>query len=151
MASNNNDISVLNSLIASTLDSVEGYRESAKDAEDPQLKSHFGERANERTQVVSMLRDQVRTLGGTPEDDGTILGGAHRMFVNLKSKIASRDDQAVLEEVRRGETHLMEKFEEASGDNDMSSETLQVIKQAHSQIASGHAQMQGLGSTATGY
>jgi uncharacterized protein (TIGR02284 family) len=151
MASYDNDISLLNSLIATTLDSVEGYRESAKDAEDPQLKSQFGERATERTQVVAMLRDQVRSLGGTPEDDGTVLGGAHRMFVNLKSMIASRDDKAVLEEVQRGETHLMNKFEEARTDSSVSPDTLRVIEQAHGQIASGRGQMQNLGSTAGSY
>jgi uncharacterized protein (TIGR02284 family) len=151
MASYDNDISLLNSLIATTLDSVEGYRESAKDAEDPQLKSNFGERATERTQVVAMLRDQVRTLGGTPEDDGTVLGGAHRMFVNLKSMIVARDDKAVLEEVQRGETYLLEKFETALNDRNASPETLRVIEQAHSQIASGSSAMQGLGSTTGSY
>jgi uncharacterized protein (TIGR02284 family) len=80
-----------------------------------------------------------------------VLGGAHRMFVNLKSMIVARDDKAVLEEVQRGETYLMEKFETALNDRNASPETLRVIEQAHSQIASGSSAMQGLGSTTGSY
>ena len=137
--------------LATALERVEGTSEAATGAEGPQVKWSVGGGATERTQVVGMLRDQVRTLDGTPEDDGTVLGGAHRMFVNLKSMIVSRDDKAVLEEVKRGETYLMEKFETALNDRNASPETLRVIEQAHSQIASGSSAMQGLGSTTGSY
>ncbi|MFX8055657.1 PA2169 family four-helix-bundle protein, partial [Acinetobacter baumannii] len=73
MADRDNDISVLNSLIATTLDSVDCYTEAAGDIENPRYGSVFSDRARERREVVSDLQAEVRRLGGDPEDDGTVL------------------------------------------------------------------------------
>jgi hypothetical protein len=54
------DISVLNGLIETTIDSVDGYRRSAQEATNSRFSSEFLNRANEREQVVSQLRDEVR-------------------------------------------------------------------------------------------
>ncbi len=64
MADRDNDISVLNSLIATTLDSVDGYTEAAGDIENPRYGSVFSDRARERREVVSDLQAEVRRLGG---------------------------------------------------------------------------------------
>lgn len=45
-------------------------------------------------------------LGGTPEDNGTVLGSAHRMFLNLKSVVTGQDDKAIIAEVEQGEDHI---------------------------------------------
>src|SRR3712207_6172466 len=74
------DISVLNSLIETTIDSIDGYRRSAQEATNSRFSSAFLERASEREQVVSRLRERVRQLGGNPEDDGSVLAAAHRAF-----------------------------------------------------------------------
>jgi uncharacterized protein (TIGR02284 family) len=103
MTRDDHEISLLNSLIQITMDSVEGYREAAEETRNPVLKSQFTDRSTERMEVVSLLREQVQFLGGKPEDSGTMLGGAHRTFINLKSMVTGQDDAGVLEEVRRGE------------------------------------------------
>ena len=73
-SSSNHDITVLNGLIETTLDSAHGYDEAAKDARTPGFKTLFGRRAIERKQVTLELQNEVRRLGVTPEQDGTILG-----------------------------------------------------------------------------
>jgi len=60
MSDRDHDISTLNSLIATTLDSVQGYEEAAKDAEGGRFGSLFLARANERRQVASNLQSEVR-------------------------------------------------------------------------------------------
>ena len=45
-----------------------------------------------------------------PEDDGTILAAAHRMFLSLKSSLGG-SDQGVVNEVERGEDRIKAKFE----------------------------------------
>jgi len=67
------DIKVLNTLIETTLDSVDGYTEAAKDAGNPGYKMLFERRAAERRRVVNNLQGTVRSLGGEPEDDGSVL------------------------------------------------------------------------------
>jgi uncharacterized protein (TIGR02284 family) len=141
---NDHDIKVLNSLVETTLDSAEGYAEAAKDAKSAQLVSLFQGRAGERRHAASTLQQCVRSLGGTPEDDGTVLASAHRMFVNLRSSITSADNTAVVDEVERGEDHIKHKFEEAMNDNELSPPAMSAIADVYTSVRSGHDQMRDL-------
>jgi uncharacterized protein (TIGR02284 family) len=138
---NKHDIKTLNSLIETTLDSADGYAEAAKDAKSPTLASLFRDRSLERRQVVSTLQEHVRRLGGKPEDDGTVLASAHRMFVNLRSSLTSDDNKAVVDEVERGEDHIKSKFEAAMRDDDVSTDSKAVITDVYTSVRNGHDQM----------
>jgi uncharacterized protein (TIGR02284 family) len=119
MIGTGNDVSTLNSLIETTIDSIDGYRESAQATSNGQLKAMFENLSNDRTQAVETLRARVRDLGGTPEDDGTVLAAAHRKFVDLKAMVTGRDDKAIINEVERGEDHIKAKFEGAMKDDEI--------------------------------
>ncbi|KAA0070278.1 PA2169 family four-helix-bundle protein [Rhodanobacter sp. T12-5] len=138
---NKHDISTLNSLIETTLDSADGYAEAAKDAKSEQLISLFRARSGERRTVASTLQQCVRSLGGKPEDDGTVLASAHRMFVNLRTSLTSADNKAVVDEVERGEDHIKAKFEDAMKDKDVSPSTASVIADVYTSVRNGHDQM----------
>ena len=73
----------------------------------------FRQRADERQQVVQKLREEVRRLGGEPEDSGSFLGKTHQRFEDLKAAITGRDEKSIINEVERGEDYLKEKFEAA--------------------------------------
>ena len=141
MADHDHDISTLNGLIETTLDSVDGYSEAAKDADNARFVGLFNDRAGERRHVATALQQQVRALGGTPEDDGTVLAGAHRVFLDLKAKVTGRDDKAIVNEVERGEDHIKAKFEKALADGDLSLATKQAIETAYTSVKQGHDQM----------
>jgi uncharacterized protein (TIGR02284 family) len=141
---NDHDIKVLNSLVETTLDSAEGYAEAAKDAKSAQLVSLFEGRAGERRRAASTLQQCVRSLGGEPEDDGTVLASAHRMFVNLRTSITSADNTAVVDEVERGEDHIKHKFEDAMNDNELSPPAMSAITDVYTSVRSGHDQMRDL-------
>jgi uncharacterized protein (TIGR02284 family) len=132
------DTTVLNTLIATTLDSMKGYRESASESENPQHRQFFNQMAEERSQVASDLQAQVRSLGGDPEMDSSTAGAAHRGWVNLKSAITGRDEQAIVDEVERGEDYIKEKFETAMMDDDLSPETRGKLEQCFASIRKGH-------------
>ena len=144
MTDTSHDVRTLNGLIATTIDSVDGYRESAKDATSPQLKETFLARADERQQVADNLRQKVSALGGNPEDDGTLLAGAHRAFVDLKAAVAGNDDKAVVAEVERGEDHIKAKFEDALKDDELSPDARSAIESAFSSVKAGHDEMSAL-------
>src|SRR3954464_3393591 len=114
------EISTLNTLIATTIDSITGYEDAASNSEGGRFQQLFRERANERQQVVEDLRAEVRRLGGNPEDDGSFMGKTHQRFLDLKSAITGRDDQAIINEVERGEDYLKDKFETALSSGDLS-------------------------------
>lgn len=138
---NKHDIATLNSLIATTLDSADGYAEAATEAKSQALTALFRDRADERRQVASILQQRVRLLGGDAEHDGTVLAAAHRMFVNLRTSLTSNDNKAVVEEVERGEDHIKEKYEDAMKDDDISPDTLSVLADAYTSVRNGHDQM----------
>jgi uncharacterized protein (TIGR02284 family) len=144
MSESSHDISTLNSLIATTLDSVDGYSEAAKDSENSRFTSLFTTRAGERRQVANRLQQQVRSLGGKPEDDGTALAGAHRVFLNLKSVLTGKDDKAIINEVEAGEDHIKAKFEDAIADRELSASARAAIEEAYVSVREGHDEMRDL-------
>jgi len=141
MSNTSHDISTLNSLIATTIDSVDGYTEAAKDSESGRFGALFTSRAGERRQVASRLQQQVTSLGGTAEDDGTALAGAHRVFLNLKSVITGKDDKAIINEVEAGEDHIKAKFEDAIRDTELSPAVRALIEEAYVSVKQGHDEM----------
>jgi uncharacterized protein (TIGR02284 family) len=131
------DISVLNTLIETTIDSVDGYRRSAQEATNSRFSSEFLERANEREQVVSQLRDRVRQLGGNPEDDGSVLAAAHRAFLSLRDRVTGSDDKSVIAEVDHGESYLNGKWETALKDGGLSAQTRTIVQTCYDSVREG--------------
>ena len=144
MTETSHDIRTLNGLIATTIDSVDGYRTSAADVDSPRLAELFTARASERSSVAEQLRAEVTKLGGNPEDDGTLLAAGHRAFVNLKAAVSKRDDDAVIAEVERGEDHIKAKYEDALKDTDLAPATRSLVETAYGSVKSGHDQMRDL-------
>jgi len=141
MIDTSHDIRTLNSLIATTIDSIDGYEESIKEVETGRFVELFRARADERRQIVGQLRREVARLGGNPEDDGTFLAGAHRAFLNLKATVATLDDKANIGEVERGEDHIKAKFQDALKDDKLSPETRSTIESAFQSVKAGHDQI----------
>ncbi len=135
------EITTLNTLTATLIDSVTGYENSAELIDGKQFGEMFRKRADERQQSVEQLRGEVRRLGGNPEDGGSFLGKVHQRFEDLKAAVSGNDDKAIINEVERGEDYLKEKFETALSSDTLSSESRAVVEQAFESVRAGHDQM----------
>lgn len=144
MTSNTQDVTVLNALIATLLDSVDGYQKSAGDISNPQFAEKFNARARERQSAVTKLQAAVAAAGGNPEDDGTLLASAHRAFLNLKEAVMGNDDKAIIAEIERGEDYLKGKFQAASRNADLSSLARAAVQEAWASVQAGHDEMSAL-------
>jgi uncharacterized protein (TIGR02284 family) len=145
------DITILNTLTATLIDSVTGFEDAADNIEGgSRLQQLFRDRAGERRKVVESLREEVRRLGGDPEAEGSFLGRAHQRFLDLKSAITGRDEAAIVNEVERGEDYLKEKFETALNSGALAGETRAVVEQAYQSVKSGHDQVSQLKHTLEG-
>ena len=138
---NNDQVSTLNSLIETTVDSITGYEDSAQNIDNERLREIFRQRANERQQVVTELREEVRRLGGEPEESGSFLGKAHQRFEDLKAAITGRDEKAIINEVERGEDYIKAKFEAALNSENLGAEARQVVERAYQSVRAGHNQI----------
>ena len=144
MAEHSETISTLNTLIATTIDSITGYEDSAENIDNERFREIFRQRASERQEVVRQLREEVRRLGGDPEDDGSFLGKTHQRFEDLKAAVTGRDEKSVVNEVERGEDYLKEKWQAALQSGNLDGETHDVVERCYQSIKSGHDQMSSL-------
>lgn len=131
------DIKVLNGLIATTLDSMKGYRDACEDTNGAHSEL-FRSMADERSRVASDLQAHVRMHGGEPEDDSSTAGALHRGFMNLKDAVTGTDDKAVINEVERGEDHIKDKYETALKNEDLSPDCRAVVERAYQSVREGH-------------
>jgi len=141
MTDRKDEISTLNTLIATTIDSITGYEDSAANIDNERFRETFRQRADERQKVVEELRAEVRRLGGEAEDSGTFLGKTHQRFEDLKAAITGRDEKAIINEVERGEDYLKSKFEAALNEGHLSPEARSAVERCYQSVRSGHDQI----------
>ena len=132
------DITVLNSLIQTVNDSIRGYEESADDVKSDRIAELFREGARERREVLTQLQSAVTQMGGTPENDQSTLGQLHQTFLKVKEAITGNSDEAIVNEVERGEDYIKDKFETALNNADLTPQARQVIQQCYQTIQRGH-------------
>ena len=141
MIGKTDEITTLNTLTATLLDSVNGYRDAAENSESSRFQQLFRSSADERSRVAEELRAEVRRLGGEPEDDQSTAGALHQRWLDLKAAVTGRDDKAIINEVERGEDYLKEKFETALEAGTLSGESRSVVESCYQSVRSGHDQI----------
>ena len=138
MMMNDHDVTVLNTLITTTIDSANGFERSAENADAGRFKQMFQEMGRERREVVTNLQARVRQLGGEPNDDGSLKADLHRRWVDMRNALSGGDDKQVINEVERGEDYIKEKYETALKDDKLSAQARSVVEEAFSSVRSGH-------------
>jgi uncharacterized protein (TIGR02284 family) len=110
---NENAASTLNNLIETCKDGAQGFKTAAEGLKDQQVKSQFLEYSRQREQMVRELQDEVRRLGGAPEQSGSVSGSLHRGWMNIKSVVTGKDDNSIIAEAERGEDVAKAVYEKA--------------------------------------
>jgi uncharacterized protein (TIGR02284 family) len=111
---------------------------SAENIAAADLRTLFSERASKRQALATRLQEEVRSFGGQPEDDQSLLGKAHNKFVDLKNAIAGGSDKAVIDEVERGEDVIKAKFERVLRDDDIPGSARVLVESALQEIRADH-------------
>ena len=106
-------ISVLNDLIETSKDGVNGFRTAAEAVQSGAAKAVFSTRAQLIERAMAELQAEVRRLGGDPERRGSVAGSLHRGWMNLKAAVTGGDDEAIIAECERGEEIAVKNFEDA--------------------------------------
>jgi len=107
------NIDTLNSLLKTTIDSVDGYENSAQELDSDRLREVFRQNASERQDVVQKLRDEVRRLGGEPADSGSAMGSMHHVWEDLKGAVTGKDEEATIKQTESAEDYLKSQYEDA--------------------------------------
>ena len=103
---------VLHDLIEICKDGERGYRAAAAHVSDAELKTLFGELANERKRFADELTPHLHRLGGVP-DDGSNAAALHRGWMTLKGLVPGSHNHKLIAEAERGEHYALNAYEEA--------------------------------------
>ena len=105
----------LSDLYTRLIDSRDGYRSAAERADSPAIGTVLSEMIDRRETDAAQIRQFLAGSGVNPSDDGSALASAHRAFLSLKDSVTGQGDEAILNEILRGERTLLDAYDDALG------------------------------------
>lgn len=108
----------LNELLEKTYDAEKGFKQAAEKVENPVIKEFFENRAANRYDFGHELKKEITSFGQEPDQGGSFKGTLHRNWMNLKSYFDTNNEEAMLEEVQRGEKEAIETYNDIINDKD---------------------------------
>ncbi len=140
---NDEVISVLNGLIETCKDGQKGFQEAAEGIERSDLKSLFYEFSQQRSQFAGELQTLVQSLGGDPENSGSIGGAIHRGWINIKSAVMGKDEGSILNECERGEDVAKGAYKDAL-ENALPAHVLETVQTQFGSVKAAHDRIKAL-------
>ena len=135
--------STLNDLIETSKAGEKGFALASKDTQEPELTELFKQGEESCRAAAAELREQVRLLGGVPEDGGSGKGTVHRGWISAKTVMISRDSKAILEECERGEDYAMARYAEALKEG-LPEPARSVVERQYRGVVANHARVRDL-------
>ncbi|GHA44505.1 hypothetical protein GCM10007103_27010 [Salinimicrobium marinum] len=117
----------LNELLQRNYDSEKGFKNAVDDVDNPQLKSFFKEKAQERYDFGHELKSEIRNFGEAPEKGSSVKADAHRTWMDLKAALSGDNEVAVLEEAIRGEKMAVENYNKVINEIDFPPSTKNLL------------------------
>jgi uncharacterized protein (TIGR02284 family) len=140
-------VSTLNGLIETCKNGQEGFTQAADGVDDGNLQTLFREYAFRRSQYVGELQSLVQTLGGDPENSGSVAGALHRGWLNIKAAVTGGGSEAVLDECERGEDVAKEAYKNALEMN-LPDYIREVVENQYQGVLAAHDNIKALRNTA---
>ncbi len=140
---NDNVISTLNNLIETCKDGENGFRTAADGVKNPELTTLFNTYSQQRAQFAAELQAEVRTLGGDPENTGSVAATLHRGWINIKSTVTGEDEGAVISECERGEDSAVKNYTNALNEN-LPANVQSIVQRQFTQVKEAHDRIRAL-------
>jgi uncharacterized protein (TIGR02284 family) len=138
MTDNDKAISCLNNLIETCKDGQDGFRAAAEGVSRPDLKTLFNTFSQQRAQFAAELQNEVRRLGGDPEKTGSVAASLHRGWIDIKSAVTGKGDNAVISECGRGEDSAVRNYEAALGDESLPEHLREIVRRQFAAVKDAH-------------
>ena len=147
-ASNDDVVSALNGLIETCKDGQNGFKEAAEGVERSDLKSLFYEFSQQRSQFAGELQQLVQSLGGDPENSGSVAAALHRGWINIKSVVTGKDEGAILNECERGEDSAKKAYKGAL-ETALPANVMEIVQRQYVAVQSAHDRVKALRDAST--
>lgn len=133
----------LKTLYPRLIDSKDGYEQAVERSDNPAHQALFREMIDRRTRNAAQIRTYLAQQGEEMDDDGSLLAAAHRAFTSMKDTVTGSGDEAILEEVIRGESALLNAYDEAIKEAGGADPEYAFITQQHSELRSKIEELKG--------
>ncbi|HVF42583.1 MAG TPA: PA2169 family four-helix-bundle protein [Pyrinomonadaceae bacterium] len=143
MASTEQAVSTLNSLIETCRDSQEGFKTAAEGVNNPELAEFFRAYSRQRAGFAGELQDEVRRLGGEPDTTGSVTASLHRGWMGLRAALTGGDEASILAECERGEEAAMSNYR-AAFNVDLPANVRQMVERQFAEIKEAHNRIRNL-------
>jgi uncharacterized protein (TIGR02284 family) len=130
-------ISTLNGLIEICRDGQEGFRTAAEGVKSAKLRELFQSYSQQRAGFASELQDEVRRLGGEPEQTGSLVASLHRGWMGLRAALEGGDERAIVGECERGEEMALDTYRSSLG-TDMPASVRAMVERQFAEIKEAH-------------
>ena len=114
---NDDAIDTLNNLLETCRDGEFGFTESAEHTKTQEIKSVFLQRADDCRMAAAELQQLIITMGGEPNEGGSVSGAIHRGWVAVKGTLSGYSDINILEECERAEDVALAQYRKALKQN----------------------------------
>ena len=108
----------LNELLERTYDAEKGFKQAAEKVDNTTIKQFFMDSAKQRYNFGQELKTEIRSFGQAPEKGGSAKGTLHRSWIDFKSLFTQNNEEAMLEEVHRGEKEAIATYNDILHDKD---------------------------------
>lgn len=105
-------IDALNKLVEINNDRIEGYETATKETNEQELKSLFSQFVQTSLKCKHELTSEIYKLGGDPTEGTKITGKFFRVWMDVKTALASNDRRAILGSCEYGEDQAIATYEE---------------------------------------
>ncbi|MEB8327908.1 PA2169 family four-helix-bundle protein [Flavobacteriaceae bacterium KMM 6897] len=102
----------LNNLLEKTYDAEKGLKLAQDKIDNSTTIKYLNDRAEQKAEFGHELKKEILQFGELPENDGTLKGGIHRVWMDLRTMVASDENENLLEEVERGDKASLEEYNE---------------------------------------
>ena len=102
-------VDILNELIETCRDGEKGFADAVGHVESPAIRSFLEEQSRIRSRFADQLQQEVRAMGGSPEEAGSTGGAVRRAWMDLKSAVGG-GDRAILSSCEAGEDSAVAQY-----------------------------------------
>ena len=106
------NIDALNKLVEILRDGNQGYKHAADRIENDEFKTILYRLSQQRALFQAEIMDEIRHLGGNPENESTVMGTIHRKWLDFKAGLSDNDTESILEACQTGEKAAIDTYEE---------------------------------------
>ncbi|MBN8642990.1 MAG: PA2169 family four-helix-bundle protein [Flavobacteriales bacterium] len=137
---NEKKIEVFNSLIVINNDRIEGYKTAEAEAQETDLKMLFSDMMETSVKNRKELVEEVKNLGGTPDEGTRVTGKFFRVWMDVKAAFTGNDRKTILDSCEYGEDVILETYKKTliQDHQDTNSSEQAMLNKQYSLLKSDH-------------